>query len=276
MIRCIIEEYIHEKVVKNMISNAVIGSMILQLAISVLVPIIVLIYFRKKYHINWKVVGVGILIFIGFTQILETPFHLFMRGNPATAKILENPFIFAIYGGLTAGIFEELGRFVAFFFLLKKSQEYKDGLAYGIGHGGMESILIGGFAGLQTLTFATSINNGSFAQMVEKLPELSRVQDALIQAPAYLYLLGSLERIMALVLQIAFTMLVIYAVKQKKYIFLVYAVLFHAFVDFFAALYQRQIINVFVTEGIIFIFTICAFILIRKMKDKLTIEPKKS
>jgi len=276
LIRCIIEEYIHEKVVKNMISNAVIGSMILQLAISVLVPIIVLIYFRKKYHINWKVVGVGILIFIGFTQILETPFHLFMRGNPATAKILENPFIFAIYGGLTAGIFEELGRFVAFFFLLKKSQEYKDGLAYGIGHGGMESILIGGFAGLQTLTFATSINNGSFAQMVEKLPELSRVQDALIQAPAYLYLLGSLERIMALVLQIAFTMLVIYAVKQKKYIFLVYAVLFHAFVDFFAALYQRQIINVFVTEGIIFIFTICAFILIRKMKDKLTIEPKKS
>ena len=54
----------------------------------------------------------------------------------------------------------------------------------------------------------------------------------LIQQPAYLYFLGSLERIMALVLQIAFTMLVLYAVKQKKYIFLVYAILFHAFVDF--------------------------------------------
>ena len=64
-------------------------------------------------------VGVGVLIFIGFTQILETPFHLFMRGNPAIAPILENPFVFALYGGLTAGIFEELGRFVAFFFLLK-------------------------------------------------------------------------------------------------------------------------------------------------------------
>jgi hypothetical protein len=35
--------------------------------------------------------------------------------------------ILAIYGGLTAGIFEELGRFVAFFFLLKKYLEYKDG-----------------------------------------------------------------------------------------------------------------------------------------------------
>lgn len=48
-----------------------------------------------------------------------------MRGNPATAKILENPFIFAIYGGLTAGIFEELGRFVAFFFLLKNLKSIK-------------------------------------------------------------------------------------------------------------------------------------------------------
>ena len=48
-----------------------------------------------------------------------------MRGNPAIAPILENPFVFALYGGLTAGIFEELGRFVAFFFLLKNIKNIK-------------------------------------------------------------------------------------------------------------------------------------------------------
>ena len=105
---------------ESMVSNTVIASIIFQLVVSVLVPIIVLVYFRKKYNINWKVVGVGVLIFIGFTQILETPFHLFMRGNPAIAPFLENPFVFAIYGGLTAGIFEELGRFVAFLLLTEK------------------------------------------------------------------------------------------------------------------------------------------------------------
>ncbi|MEB5655293.1 MULTISPECIES: YhfC family intramembrane metalloprotease [Bacillus] len=259
---------------ESMVSNTVIASIIFQLIVSILVPIIVLVYFRKKYNINWKVVGVGVLIFIGFTQILETPFHLFMRGNPAIAPILENPFVFALYGGLTAGIFEELGRFVAFFFLLKKYQEYKDGFAYGIGHGGIESILVGGFSAFQALIFANSINNGSFAQMVEKMPELSRLQDMLIQQPAYLYFLGSLERIMALVLQIAFTMLVLYAVKQKKYIFLVYAILFHAFVDFFAALYQTKTINIFVAEGITLLFTIGAVVLIRKMKEKLMSVPE--
>ncbi|PER29845.1 YhfC family intramembrane metalloprotease [Bacillus cereus] len=259
---------------ESMVSSTVIASITIQLVLSILVPIIAFVYFRKKYHINWKVVGVGVLIFIGFTQILETPFHLFMRGNPAIAPILENPFVFALYGGLTAGVFEELGRFVSFYYLLKKYREYTDGLAYGIGHGGIESILVGGFAGLQTLTFATSINNGSFAQMVEQYPQLIHIKDLLIEQPAYLYLFGSLERIMALVLQIAFTMLVLYAVKQKKYIFLVYAILFHAFVDFFAALYQTKTINIFVAEGITLLFTIGAIILIRKMKEKLMSVPE--
>jgi len=259
---------------ESMVSNTVIASIVFQLVVSILVPIIVLVYFRKKYNINLKIVGVGVLIFIGFTQILETPFQLFMRGNPTTAEFLENPFIFSIFGGLTAGIFEELGRFVAFYYLLKKYRDYKDGLAYGIGHGGIESILVGGFAGLQTLTFATSINNGSFAQMVEQYPQLSHIKDLLIEQPAYLYLLGSLERIMALVLQIAFTMLVVYAVKQKKYIFLAYAILFHALVDFFAALYQTKMINIFVAEGITLLFAIGGFILIRKMKEKLVSVPE--
>ncbi|MDH2881651.1 YhfC family intramembrane metalloprotease [Bacillus cytotoxicus] len=259
-----------------MVSNAVITSIIIQLVLSIFVPIIVFIYLRKKYRINWKVVGVGILVFIGFAQILETPLHVFMLGNPTTSKILENPFLYALYGGFAAGIFEEVGRFIAFFFLLKKYQEYKDGFAYGIGHGGIESILIGGLAGLQALIFATSINNGSFAQLIEKTPQLSQVQDALLSAPSYLYLLGGVERMMALVLQISFTMLVLYGVKQKKYIFVIYAVLFHALVDFFAALYQKQVLNIFVTESIFFIFTIFAFILIRNMREKLTTEPSKS
>ena len=259
---------------ENMVSSTVIASITIQLVLSILVPIIAFVYFRKKYHINWKVAGVGVLIFIGFTQILETPFHLFMRGNPAIAPILENPFVFALYGGLTAGIFEELGRFVAFFFLLKKYLEYKDGFAYGIGHGGIESILVGGFSALQTLIFANAINDGSFAQMAEKLPQLNLVKDMLIEQPAYFYFLGSVERIMALVLQIAFTMLVLYAVKQKKYIFLVYAILFHAFVDFFAALYQTKTINIFVAEGITLLLTICALVVIRKMKVKLMSVPE--
>lgn len=259
-----------------MISNTAISSMIIQILLSILVPIIIFIYFRKKHHISFKVTGVGILIFIGFSRILETTLHMFVFGNSTMMELLQNPFIYATYGALAAGIFEEAGRFVAFFFLLKKYLDYKDGLAYGIGHGGIESILIGGFAGVQSLVWAFAVNDGTFAKMVEKTPQLSSLQDLLINTPAYMYLLGGLERVCALVLQIAFTMLVLYAVRQKKYIFVLYAVLFHAGVDFFAALAQKQVISIVSLEVLVVLFSIGAFIVIRKMKAKLITEPIQS
>jgi uncharacterized membrane protein YhfC len=255
-----------------MVSNATIGSMIVQIAISVLIPIIALVYCRKKYGISLKIVGVGIVFFMGFSQILEKTLHVYVFGNPAATELLKNPFIYALYGGLTAGIFEELARFIAFFFLLKKYQEYKDGLAYGIGHGGIESVLIGLTAGVQSLVFSFSINNGTFSKMIEKVPQLSAVQDALLHTPPYFYLLGGVERIVAFIMQIALTMLVLYSVKHKKYMFVGLAVFLHAFVDFFAALYQRGQINLFVTEGIMILFGIGAYILIRKMKTTLLAE----
>ncbi|MFD0767406.1 YhfC family intramembrane metalloprotease [Bacillus sp. CGMCC 1.60114] len=255
-----------------MVSNAAIGSMIVQIALSVLIPIIVLVYCRKKYRISFKIVGVGLVFFIGFSQILEKTLHVFVFGNPTTAELLKNPFVYAIYGGLTAGIFEELARFIAFFYLLKKYQEYKDGLAYGIGHGGIESLLIGATVGLQSLMFALSINNGTFAKMIEKIPQLSAVQDALLHNPPYFYLFGAVERLVAFIMQIALTMLVLYAVKYKKYIFIGLAVFLHAFIDFFAALYQRGLIHLFVIEGLMVLFGIGAYILIRKMKTKFLAE----
>lgn len=255
-----------------MVSNATIGSMIVQLVISVLIPIIALVYFRKKYRISFKIVGVGIVFFLGFSQILEKTLHVFVLGNPAATELFKNPFIYAIYGGLTAGIFEELARFIAFFFLLKKYQEYKDGLAYGIGHGGIESLLIGATVGVQSLVFAFSINNGTFSKMIEKAPQLSAVQDALVHTPPYFYLFGAVERLVAFIMQIALTMLVLYAVKHKKYIFIGLAVFLHAFIDFFAVLYQRGQIHLFVIEGLMILFGIGAYILIRKMKTKLLAE----
>lgn len=255
-----------------MVSNAAIGSIIVQIAISVLIPIIALIYFRKKYRISFKIVGVGVVFFLGFSQILEKTLHVFIFGNPATASLLNNPFIYALYGGLTAGIFEELGRFIAFYFLLKKYQEYKDGLAYGIGHGGIESLLIGAAVSAQTLVFAFAINNGTFAKLIEKAPQLSAIQDALIHNPPYLYLFGGVERLVAFIMQIAFTMLVLYGIKYKKHKFVGLAVFLHAFVDFFAALYQRGQIHLFVIEGLMILFGIVAYMIIRKIKTKFTLE----
>lgn len=260
-----------------MVSNAVITSMIIQLVITTLVPIIALVYLRKKYNISFKVVLVGVMIFIGFSQILQSPIHMIVLGNDTIKGILDSsPFLYATYGSLSAAIFEGAGRFIAFLLVLKAYRKYEDGLGYGIGHGGIESILIGGLVGVQNLVFAFSINNGSMAALIEKQPELGKIQDVLVNAETYLFLLTSAERVMVLILQIAFTLLMLYGVKYKNHMYVAYSVLFHMFVDFFAALYQKQVINLFVVEGIIFVCTIAAIFVIRNMKEKLQAEPIES
>lgn len=252
-----------------MVSNTVIAGMIVQLVITVLVPIIALVYFRKKYNISFKIVLIGLIIFIGFSQIFLPPLHMFVLSKEVTRHLLENPFIYATYSSLTTAIFEGAGRFVAFYFILKEYRKYEDGLAYGIGHGGIESILIGGFASVQSLAFAFAINNGSMADLIEQQPALGAVQDALVNAKASFFAVASVESIMTFILQIAFSLLILYAVKHKQYIYVLYCVLFQAFGDFFSALYHKQVINLFVTEGITLVCTIIAIVIIRNMKQKL-------
>src|SRR5699024_180091 len=58
-----------------------------------------------------------------------------------TTNWLQNPLVYAIYESLAAGVFEEIGRFIGFRYLLKKFRSWKDGIAYCIGHGGIESML---------------------------------------------------------------------------------------------------------------------------------------
>lgn len=107
-----------------------------------LFPVIVFLYFKRKEKINLRPVFIGIIVFLVFTQILEKLVHLFVIGN----NLIHNSILFSIYGALAAGIFEEIGRFLAFKTILKDNHEWKDGLAYGLGHGGIEVIIIGAIA----------------------------------------------------------------------------------------------------------------------------------
>ncbi len=48
-----------------------------------------------------------------------------------------NPFLYAIYGGLAAGIFEEFGRFFCMITVMKRFMyQRENSIIYGIGHGG--------------------------------------------------------------------------------------------------------------------------------------------
>jgi uncharacterized membrane protein YhfC len=250
-----------------MISSTSMVFMLITAVVSFLIPIGVFIYFRKKQKAAFKPVLIGILTFILFTQVLEKLLHYVVITN----KIIPNPIMFTIYGALAAGIFEEVGRFIMYKAFLKKNRQWKDGVAFGIGHGGIEAILIGGFTYINFFIYSQLINSGNFDQIASKLPAstVEVIKNALM-APSYTFLLGSIERISALVLQIGFSIIVLYAVKERKNIYLLLAIILHAFIDFPAGLYQLKVINnIVAVEAMIVILAVIAFVYIIRSKKHL-------
>lgn len=254
-----------------MVSNTSIMFLIISLIISVGLPLGLVAYFYKKYKISIKCVFIGVLIFIIFSQVLEKVLHYFvLTKNPYTVALLKNPWLFMIYGGLAAGIFEEVGRYIGFKFLLKGQREWKDGIAYGIGHGGIEAILIGGVTSIQNIVYSNLINSGTFEKVLSaKIPVsmLASIKNSLENTPSYMFGFIGIERMLVLPLHIALSLVVLYGIKKGEKIYLLYAIIIHAIVDFPAALYQAgKIKSIFLIEGVVLVVAIISLIFIIKSK----------
>ena len=82
--------------------------------------------------------------------------------------------------------------------------------------------------------------------------------------------LDGFERVCAITIQIALSVLVLYAVTRKKYIFVGLAILLHAALDFPAALAQRGIVPLLAVEGIVAVFAVASLIFILKSRKLFT------
>ncbi|MFL0246683.1 YhfC family intramembrane metalloprotease [Candidatus Clostridium stratigraminis] len=239
-----------------MVSNLSLAGMIFTLLVSFLLPIGLIIYAKKRYSAYFITIAMGALIFFVFALVLEQLFHFYvLKLNGTTRTLMGNTWIYAIYGGLAAGIFEETGRLIAFNFFSKKHWQWKDGFAYGIGHGGIEAILLAGLTASNNLIYSLTINKGNFSALIgSKLPiaTAEQVKNALINTDWYLFFVSGLERCFAISIQIGLSILVLYAVKNRKYIYYIIAILLHALVDFPAVLAQRGILSIWVVEGVAF------------------------
>ncbi|MBK1809871.1 YhfC family intramembrane metalloprotease [Clostridium sp. YIM B02505] len=249
-----------------MVSNSVIISLVVVMVLCFAVPIGTLIFFKIKERFSIKTTFVGILGFVLFSLVLEQ----FMHKAVISSKILTVGTLgFGIYGALAAGVFEEVGRFVMFKTLLKKNREWKDGIGYAIGHGGIEAILIGGLSMLNSLIIALAVNSSTLGVLLkgQSASVVDTVKSSVVNATASGVALGGAERVFAFIIQIALTFIVLYGIRQRKNIYLLIAILLHALVDLAPALYQSKIItSVAVIEVLLCIFAVIGLVFIVKSK----------
>lgn len=245
------------------ISNTTYIYLAILFIISLLLPVVTFIIFKIRYKINFRPMIIGAAIWFVMTQILEKALHYIMfTKTPITTY---PPFAYALYGSMAAGIFEEIGRYIAFTRLLQDKKQWKDGIAYGIGHGGIESVFIGVLVAVQMWIFSTMIQNGSFLQLKTQLPAgvMQSIYQTLTGNPV-LFLISAYERLLAFIIQIALSILVLYAVKKKRWWYVLLAVALHAAVDFVPALYQAKAVDLVNALGTVSIFALAGLIFIIK------------
>ena len=214
--------------------------MIITCAISFGVPIALFIYLRlvKKADIYPFFAGCTVMLLFAF--ILESGAHSIVLSSPAGSAIRGNIWLYALYGGLMAGLFEETGRYLAFSFALKKYRAKNvNALMYGAGTG--------------------SLSGDQLAQAQQSI-------GLLISTPSYQFLLGGVERIFAIILQISLSVLVWFAVKWEGKLYLYpLAILFHFAVDAAAALLSGLGVNVVVIEAVVAVLTTAVAFFARRL-----------
>ena len=210
-------------------------------------------YARKKYKINFAVLGLGAVAFFASSQVLEKIVHLLVlhpQKDGTVPLMTGNPLLYVIYGICMAALFEETARLVFFKWLEKKrALEDSDALAYGLGHGGLELLYLG-MGSLISLLILFSLLESSNPDLANLLPQntLETVQSL---SGWQVYLLG-VERVLALVMQIGLSFWVYQAIRQKKWIYLVAAYGLHALFDLAPSLSQvGWLSNPLLVEGLL-------------------------
>lgn len=246
--------------------------MIVTCAISFGVPIALFLYLHlvKKADIYPFFAGCTVMLLFAF--ILESGAHSIVLSSPAGSAIRGNIWLYALYGGLMAGLFEETGRYLAFSFALKKYRAKNvNALMYGAGHGGFEAIVIVGLTMINNLVWSFMINGGRIAELTGSLTgdQLAQAQQAiglLISTPSCQFLLGGAERIFAILLHISLSVLVWFAVKWEGKLYLYpTAILIHFAVDTAAAILSGLSVNVVIIEAVVAILTTTAALFARRL-----------
>lgn len=239
----------------------------LNLLICIGVPIGVLIYLLVKKKEYLKPFLMGVVVFVVSQVCLRIPLLNIVLAQTSWYQSLSNlhPISYSIFLGITAGIFEEVGRYCGFNYGLKRNRSFKDGVAFALGHGGIEAILLAGISSLYNLLILLYISFGHTSGTILGVDIQTAI--ASFSSASYLSIIViGIERIFAMCIHLGLTMLVLYGVNKNKIGYLLLAMFIHGVVDFGAVLLGIFGFNTIIIESWCLLCALIAIILTMKIK----------
>jgi uncharacterized membrane protein YhfC len=213
------------------------------------IPVGLYLYFRKRHGADRMPFWIGCIIFPVFALGLEQLAYLAMKHWGFFLNVQSNIWAYGAFAGMMAGLFEETGRYFGFAVLLRKKRG-KDinALMYGAGHGGIEAVLVMSLVMVSNLVFAFSVNAGTAD------PSTASIAAQLAGIAPVTFLVSIVERIGAVTLHISLSVLVWFAVKNKKRFWLFpLAIVLHALVDAVAVIMSRFVSDIWLIEAAVYL-----------------------
>lgn len=208
-----------------MISTATILACVVTLFISLFLPVVIFIIYASKNKKSgivsaWFLGAAGffvtqILIRLPILSVLSLQ-DWFLRFSQ------ERIFLYTLSLAFTAGLFELAGRY-AVAKIMAKNLTFKRSLAAGLGHGGIEAMVIVGMTYVSNLVLIVMINSGAYEDLIAQtaamgvdVSQLQLVQTQLTETSPALFLMGGVERVLTMLCHAAMSMLVCYGVAHKR------------------------------------------------------------
>ena len=159
------------------VGNQQITLLVIGTVLFLVIPLIVAIIWTIRKKERFTSVIVGAITFFVFAIILEKPIqnvlvfpvHMGLAEHGVSRFINARPVLWAFIVGLFPGVFEETGRLVAYKTVLKKRNNKETSISYGIGHGGVEVMLILGLTFITYISYSFMINSGTFNTVVDQV-----------------------------------------------------------------------------------------------------------
>lgn len=272
-----------------MVSTATVVSVAITFCISMVLPVLVFIIYGWKNRGKgvWSAWFLGAAGFFVMQIIIRTPVLNMASTTQGFMSFVTNHFvIYCLALAFTAALSEVIGRY-AVAKIMSHNLTFTRGIAAGLGHGGIEAILVVGMTYLNNLVYIGMINGGTFDSTVEQTAALGAdtasllaVKDSLLHTGSALFLLAGYERILTMIFHVALSLLVCYYVSRKEdWKGILICLLSHCAVDFVAPLingcasaYMGNLISTKTAYAIIYAFltvvTVVAVLGILKIKKK--------
>lgn len=215
-----------------MVRTSVIIAMVVTLFISLFLPIIIYIAYgvKNKGKGVWLAWLLGAAGFFVPQILIRLPILSVLSLSRGFVAFAEGHYVlYCLALAFTAGLFEVAGRY-AVAKIMAKNLTFEKGMAAGLGHGGIEAMLIVGITYIFNLIYVWMINSGIFHMVsgtngwVAMPPEdmavyqesMLAVQKILTGSGPVIYYLAGYERILTMIFHVAMSLLVCYFVWKGK------------------------------------------------------------